>query len=219
MSTMIIVRFFLTLFVFAVITLPANASDPLPRAQVFLDGIENRYAGNSFSAEFVQTSTLSALDISETATGKAWFSHPGKMKWQYLSPERHDIITNGKTLWIYRPDENQVMQGDAAQFFKSGTGGAFLSDISVIRKNYDVSLGQTGEDWVELSLEDPAGNPDIHRIIIRISVMEFHIFSVTTINAVGDTTRFELNNILFQPMPKDWFEFSVPPGVSVIDMN
>jgi outer membrane lipoprotein carrier protein len=219
MSIMIIVKFFFTLFICAVISIPVTASDIRPRAQEILDGIENRYAGNSFSADFVQTSTLSALEISETATGKAWFSHPGKMKWQYLSPERHDIITNGKTLWIYRPDENQVMQGDAAQFFKSGTGGAFLSDISLIRKNYDVSVVQADDAWVELSLEDPAGNPDIHRIIIRVAVLDFHIFSVTTVNSVGDTTLFELSSIVFQPMPEDWFEFTAPPGVSTIDMN
>ncbi len=216
---MIIVRCFFTLFVCAAIALPVAASDTGPRAQVILDGIETRYAGSSFSATFVQTATLTALDISETATGRAWFSHPGKMKWQYLSPERHDIITNGKTLWIFRPDENQVMKGDAAQFFESGAGGAFLSDISLIRKNYDVSVGETCDDWVELILENRSEIPDIRRIILRVSVENFHIPIVTTVNAAGDTTRFELNDIHFQAMPEDGFEFDIPPGISIIDMN
>lgn len=214
-----IVRFFFTLFVCAAITLPVAASDTGPRAQVILDGIEARYAGSSFSAKFVQTATLTALDISETATGKAWFSHPGKMKWQYLSPERHDIITNGKTLWIFRPDENQVMQGDAAHFFESGAGGAFLSDITLIRKKYDVSVGEARDDWVELILENRSEMADIRRIIIRVSVENFHIPIVTTVNTAGDTTRFELNDIHFQAIPEDGFEFDIPPGVSVIEMN
>ncbi|MCF8092323.1 MAG: outer membrane lipoprotein carrier protein LolA [Desulfotignum sp.] len=215
---MIFIRIFFIILFFGS-CMPAMASDDRSLEHTILDGIENRYADNSFSAEFIQISTLSALDINETASGRAWFSHPGKMKWQYLSPERHDIITNGKTVWIFRPDDNQVMQGDAAQFFQSGAGGAFLSDISLIRKNYDVSVKQTTKDWVELLLEDQSGNPDIQRIILRVSRKLFHISKVTTVNAFGDTTRFEFNNINFYQMPDDRFEFTIPPGVSVIDMN
>jgi outer membrane lipoprotein carrier protein len=199
--------------------MPVTASDNRSLEQTVLDGIEDRYGGNSFLANFSQTSTLSALDITETASGQAWFSHPGKMKWQYLSPERHDIITNGKKLWIFRPEENQVMQGNAAQFFQSGAGGAFLSDISLIRKNYTVSVHETTNEWVELLLEDLTGNPDIQSIIVRVSHQDFHICQVTTVNAFNDTTRFTFTGIRFLQMPDDWFEFTIPPGVSIIDMN
>ncbi len=200
-------------------TIVGYASDTPHLEQRLLDGIENRYANQGFSADFSQTAILAALDIKESASGQAWFSHPGKMKWQYLTPERHDIITNGKDLWIFRPEENQVMRGDAAQFFRSGAGGAFLSDISLIRKNYDVSITETTDDWVELLLEDTSGNPDITSIIIRVSSQNFHIFQVTTVNAFSDTTRFEFTNIRFQQMQDDWFDFTIPPGVNVIDMN
>ncbi|MCA1794165.1 MAG: outer membrane lipoprotein carrier protein LolA [Desulfotignum sp.] len=200
-------------------TIAGYASDTPPLQQRILDGIENRYANQDFSADFSQTATLAALDIKEIASGKAWFSHPGKMKWQYLTPERHDIITDGKDLWIFRPEENQVMRDDAARFFKSGAGGAFLSDISLIRKNYDVSVAETTDDWVELLLEDTTGNPDITSIIIRVSSQDFHIFQVTTVNAFSDTTRFEFTNICFQQIQEDFFDFTIPPGVNVIDMN
>ncbi|MEE4365441.1 MAG: outer membrane lipoprotein carrier protein LolA [Desulfotignum sp.] len=198
---------------------PGNASDISALAQTILDGIEERYAGKSFSADFFQTSTLAALDIEETASGKALFSHPGKMKWQYLSPERHDIITNGTDLWIYRPEENQVMQGDAVRFFQSGAGGAFLSDISLIRKNYTVSVKEATDDWVELLLEDQADNPDIQRIIIRVSRSRFLISSVTTENAFGDTTHFAFTDIRFQSIPDERFDFTIPSGVNILDME
>ncbi|MCF8089083.1 MAG: outer membrane lipoprotein carrier protein LolA [Desulfotignum sp.] len=197
----------------------AAASDTRSLEQTVLAGLENQYAGRSFSAEFKQTSVLSALDISETASGKAWFSHPGKMKWQYLAPERHDIITNGQTLWIFRPDENQVMIGDAAPFFASGAGGAFLSDISQIRDNFSVSVAETTDQWVALQLEAPPGNTDIQSIRIQVSRTDFQIQTVTTVNNVKDITRFELSDIQFQDMPDNWFEFEIPSGTHIIDMN
>ncbi len=197
----------------------AGASDSRPLAQTILDGLERQYTGRCFSAAFVQTSVLSALDITETASGRAWFSHPGKMKWQYLVPEQHDIITNGKTLWIYRPDENQVMKGDAAPFFASGAGGAFLSDISQIRENFSVSVGETTSQWVELVLDASPDNPDIQSIRIQVTRNQYHIMKVVTQNKAGDITRFEFHDIQFQERPDTWFEFTVPPGTSVLDMN
>jgi outer membrane lipoprotein carrier protein len=197
----------------------AAASDNRSLEQTVLDGLEDQYAGRSFSAEFKQTSVLSALDISETASGKAWFSHPGKMKWQYLEPERHDIITNGQTLWIFRPDENQVMIGDAAPFFASGAGGAFLSDISQIRDNFSVSVTETTDQWVELQLDPPSENAEIQSIRIQVSRTDFQIQTVTTVNTAKDITRFELSDIQFQDMPDNWFEFAVPSGTHIIDMN
>lgn len=184
-----------------------------------LDGLERQYTGRSFTASFVQTSVLSALDITETASGRAWFSHPGQMKWQYQAPERHDIITDGKTLWIYRPDENQVMKGDAGPFFASGAGGAFLSDISQIREHFSVSVGDTTDQWVELLLDASPDNPDIQSVRIQVTRKECQIMKVVTKNKAGDITRFEFDDIQFQELPDTWFEFTIPPGTSVIDMN
>ncbi|MEX1299051.1 MAG: outer membrane lipoprotein carrier protein LolA [Desulfotignum sp.] len=197
----------------------AAASDTGAAAQSFLNGLEKQYAGRTFFATFTQTSVMTALDISETASGRAWFSHPGKMKWQYLEPERHDIITDGNTLWIYRPDENQVMRGDASQFFASGAGGAFLSDISQLRDNFTVTVFESTDQWVELQLDAPPDNPDIQIIRIQATRKDFQIQTVTTVNTVGDVTRFELSDIQFLQLPDNWFEFTVPPGTSVIDMN
>ena len=197
----------------------AAASDTGAAAQTILAGLEHQYAGRSFSATFTQTSVMTALDISETASGRAWFSHPGKMKWQYMEPERHDIITNGTTLWIYRPDENQVMRGDATPFFASGAGGAFLSDISKLRDNFTVTITESTDQWVELQLDAPPDNPDIQTIRIQVTQKDFQIQTVTTVNTIGDVTRFELSDIRFLELPDNWFEFAVPPGTSVIDMN
>lgn len=197
----------------------AAASDTRSLAQTFLDGLEKQYAGRTFSAIFTQTSVMTALDISETASGRAWFSHPGKMKWQYLEPESHDIITNGNTLWIYRPDENQVMRGDASQFFASGAGGAFLSDISQLRDNFTVTVAESTDQWVELQLDAPPDNPDIQIIRIQATRNDFQILKITTVNTLGDVTLFELSDIRFLELPDDWFEFAVPPGTSIIDMN
>jgi len=184
-----------------------------------LNAVEKKYSGKSFEANFKQISRLAALDITETASGRAFFSHPGKMRWKYLMPEQHEIITNGKFLWIYRPGENQVMVGNASQFFNAGAGGAFLSDISLIRKNYSIVIKKRTVDYVEINLTSKKDIPSISSIVIQISQKTNEIKRVVIYNEYDDTTLFEFSDIQFTKMDQNLFEFQAPKGSNIIEMD
>ncbi len=217
--------FLLTLLVFFIFNSTLSAGQVDIPGEEILSNIEKKYTGKSFQADFKQISKLTALDIVETATGKAWFSHPGKMRWLYLTPERHEIITNGNDLWIFRPDQDQVMRGDAKKFFKAGTGGAFLSDIGLMRENFTIETieteetNKTDETHVTLLLTAKQKNPDMDSITIKVSSKTHEIQQVTTHNAYGDTTMFEFSNIQFNQIDESVFEFKVPDGLNIIDMD
>jgi len=197
----------------------AAATETENTKEAVLSAIEKKYSGKSFEASFYQISKLAALDITEKASGKASFSHPGKMKWEYLEPEQHEIITNGKSLWIYRPEESQVMQGEADSFFKTGAGGAFLSDIALVRKNYIITIKDITDEYTELDLAAKNETPDISLIVIRVSKKTSDITRIVTRNAYGDTTLFEFNDIRFLSIDPARFEFTVPKGANVVDLE
>ena len=184
-----------------------------------LTRIENRYADADFTAEFEQISRLKALDMNEKASGKAFFSHPGKMKWSYTAPTQHRIITDGTTLWIYRPDQHQVVTGDADQFFKSGAGGAFLSDISLVREKYDIEIKENQKDRFLLRFTPKVSRPEITSITIEVTKKTFTIKKVVTANAYGDTTELVFSDIQFENLDNGMFEFEIPDNVDVIRMD
>ena len=192
-----------------------------PETLEILNRMEKKYAGRDFTADFHQISTLTALEITETASGKAYFSHPGKMRWEYLVPTRQEIVSDGKNLWIYRPDENQVVKGDALAFFKAGAGGAFLSDISLVRAQYKARIGKnpTDADHITLILEPKKESQEIQSIHIRILKKNDHIVQVTTINPYGDETTLEFWNIAFEKIDNGVFQFCIPEGADIIKMN
>lgn len=209
-------------FILICLTFPVSnlySQENEDKKEAVLKAIEEQYKGKSFQAQFSQASTLAALEITEKASGKAWFSHPGKMRWLYLSPDRHEIITNGKDLWIFRPEENQVMKGDAASFFKSGAGGAFLSDISLIRKLFLIELENLSQTHATLILKPRNKTPDLTAITIRIARKTNEIQEVVTQNAYEDTTSFKFTNISFTPLADSKFNFIIPEKVSVIEMD
>jgi len=60
-------------------------------------------------ARFVQDSYLAALDASERSSGQVWFEKPGRMRWEYESPEKQLFVVREETVWLYQPESNQVL--------------------------------------------------------------------------------------------------------------
>ena len=186
-----------------------------------LSGVEERYAGDGFEARFHQESTLKAMDITDTAEGRLLIKRPDKMRWEYETPERQLVITNDDTLWIYRPDDNQVMIGSAPEFFKGGKGASFLSDIRRIRKHFNVSLdGFKAGDHYTLKLIPKDEKLDIVSILMTISEASFEVTNVTTANSYGDETYIRFDGYRFNLTPADAdFVFQSPDGADVVRLE
>jgi outer membrane lipoprotein carrier protein len=183
--------------------------------------MEKHYAGNSFKAEFVQESTVKAMEITDFASGKIMVRYPGKMRWEYEKPEKQVIITDGFKLWIYRPADNQVMTGSAPAFFSDGKGASFLSDIALIRKKFNISLVESKDDFFyELNLKPLEKTLDVNDIRLSVTKTTFTVIRVVTYNSYGDENRIEFLNHEFKADLKDaLFSFEAPEGADVLQMD
>ena len=183
--------------------------------------VEKHYSGTGFSAQFTQMSTIKAMDITDTASGKAIFKRPGKMRWEYETPERQIIITDGNTLWIFRPDDNQVMIGKAPSFFKGGKGFSFLSDMKEIRQKFDIRLEEKApEGFFVLTLFPKEKTYDVVKIQLIISKKVFDIVEIKTYNSYGDETWFGFSNIQFkQKIDDSLFHFNIPKDAEVLNLD
>ncbi len=192
-----------------------------PALDRILDGMEKKYANSSFSATFLQESTIKAMELTDFASGKVYVRHPGKMRWEYEKPDRQIIITDGYKLWIYRPEDNQVMTGAAPEFFRDGKGASFLSDINLIRQKFDIEfLEEETSLFHELKLTPREKNMDVARIRLSVSMSTFTVMRVITYNFYGDETRIELLNSKFgMALDEDLFSFKIPEGVDVLKID
>jgi outer membrane lipoprotein carrier protein len=176
---------------------------------------------HGFSARFFQTSTLQAMKITDSANGQAYFKKPGMMKWEYIKPDRQQIITDGSTLWIYRPDDRQVTVGEFPSFFGGGKGAGFLSDIGMIREKFLVALGDSRiENERMLKLWPKKKDIDLLVIHVFVSRETCDILRLVTYNSYGDETRIEFTDINFSNIqPAESFHFDIPPGTDVIQYD
>lgn len=186
-----------------------------------LDGIEKAYSGKGFSAAFDQEATIKAMQITDTARGELFVRRPGKMRWEYTAPEPQIIISDGASLWVYRPLDKQVMTGKAPAFFGDGKGAGFLADIRQVRRGFDVELEETamGGEY-RLRLTPKQKTPDVTAIHLSISADTFIITDVLTVNAYGDETWIKLRDYRFdQDFENEVFAFDIPPGTDVLKLN
>ena len=186
-----------------------------------MERVEKRYAVSGFFARFTQASTLKALEITDTASGKVFVKRPGMMRWEYEKPDRQIIITDGKMLWIYRPEDNQVMLGKAPVFFGDGKGAGFLSDMKLVRRKFSIALEkkESANNYV-LKLIPRKKTLGISVIYLSISKKTFNIVQIVTYNSYGDETRIELDDIqVKQNMENSGFTFKIPEGVDLLQLD
>ena len=189
-----------------------------------LQNVENKYTNSKFAADFIQRSTIKAMNITDTATGKVYIKYPGMMRWEYEKPERQIIITDADKLWIYRPEDNQVMTGKAPTFFRNGKGASFLSDIRIVREKFDISLESSppsdSDLFYHLKLIPREKTLDISEIRLMVSRKTFNVLQIETLNFYGDETRIDLVNFAFGvDIDESLFSFRIPEGVDVIQID
>ncbi len=186
-----------------------------------LKKVEKRYALSGFTADFFQSSTLKALNITDTAVGKISIKRPGKMRWIYEAPERQSIITDGTRLWIYRPDDNQVMLGVAPSYFGGGKGASFLTDIREMRATFDITL-ETPDvpDRYKLKLVPKQKSVDVTHVSVWVATQTWEVREVATYNTYGDETRMEFSHIEFiDDLPDPLFMLTIPDGTNVMQLD
>jgi len=196
-----------------------HAESQLPLDEI-VKKVEQHYSASGFHARFDQQSTIKAMQITDTATGRIYVKRPDKMRWEYDFPEKQTVVTDGRTLWIYRPEDNQVMVGKAPEYFGGGKGASFLSDIKTIRTHFSISLEKPDDRYYQLKLIPRQTGYDLTSIGLSVSKDTFDIVEIITLNSYLDRTRISLTHIAFDDTLNDsLFTLIIPEGTDVLELE
>jgi outer membrane lipoprotein carrier protein len=157
-----------------------------------LNDVVKKVEGNyknivAFRGSFNQTATLKTLNKVQQAQGDLFYKSEidaikktkivNKFKWEYKTPTEQEIISDGKTLWMYFPENRQVYIYDLTETFAqevAGEGqipGNFLTSLGDLRRDFNVQWG-TPRD------RDARGNYIIELVPKRPMVNVRNIFLV-----------------------------------------
>ena len=121
----------------------ASPSLTEPSLSEIVNAVQERYQRTtSFRATFEQEAYNKSLGRTRTANGRVSIVRPGKMRWQYVKPDKRLIVSDGQTLWLYFPENNQVMVGDATR--QSGFVRVFLAGDGKLGEDFEIEAAPKG---------------------------------------------------------------------------
>ena len=200
-------RFTITACSFAVAPL-ALAGEGADRAQHYLDEV------TSLSAHFSQTIVDPSGKTMQTSEGTLQLKRPGRFRWSYAAPHEQLVVADGKRLWLYDPELEQVTVktldatlGSTPAMLLSGTGR--LSDAYDVVRDYE----QDGMTWVELTPHESKG--DFARVRLAFAGVELRRMELT--DSLDQTTSIDLSQVEHNPtLGDELFTFTPPPGTDVV---
>ena len=190
---------------------PARADAP---ARLVAE-IRRAYSGvQDLEARFIQTSRMVSSGLEQEARGRVVLGRGGKMRWTYEGDDPQEIVSDGRTLWIYQVRDRTVIRQDLASL--SPTARVALDLLGGLEGVEDrFALGSCGDRCLVLAPRDP--ETDIKRVEIELAPDRPQVRSVTTEDLLGNRTRVVFEDVRTNVgVPDEVFAFRVPEGVQVV---
>ena len=194
---------------------PVNAVDK----EKLLDDVESSYRSISdLTSAFQQNSFFLGLNQRVLSRGTVHFKKPGMMDWTYEDPEKQRFIADGKTLWFYQPDLNQVTVGNFTQSFSSDLPVSFLLGIGHLKADFNVVESCGSEAGIIIKLQPKTPDQSLDEFYLLVEKNKHSPLGAKIVDVGGNETAiiFE-KTVLNSSLKEDRFQFQIPKGVDVID--
>src|SRR5437879_2083883 len=207
-----------------------------PDAKIIVNRLETRYrSARTLQATFLERYIENGR-IVRIEAGIVYFRRPGKMRWEYQSPEKNLFLVDGKTAWFYVPADHTVTRVPAKQSTDWRTPLALLAgemNLSRICARVDFATDEKpdkdGDVLLSCQLEgsenmaDPAwknGAPHAKRDLLLLEVAHdtHQLVRIVVPDAGRVEIKFKFKSLHFEPpVPDSFFRFEVPPGVAIVN--
>lgn len=184
----------------------AGGRDDLNAFTKGLKGLDGQFTQQVFDAQG---------KLKEASSGKVAVSAPRLFRWEYVKPYPQLIVADGKKVWVYDPDLQQVSvrpQGAEEQ----NSPLAVLVDPSKLDKQFVVKdAGASGGlNW--LSLAPKAGN-DAGLRSARLGFGKMGLAKMHFVDARGQRTEISFSSWKRNPAFRaGTFKYTKPKGVDLI---
>jgi outer membrane lipoprotein carrier protein len=199
---------------------PVLAAESQSAAQI-ADGLQKSYDSIvDFVADFRQDTQVKTLNRSLKAWGKLSFKRPGKMLWLYEEPKAQFVLADGRFLYFYQPEQNQVIKSPLKNAFRSDIPLSFLLGLGNLRKDFIPTLKSMDETQHVLRLEPRADVGGVGEILVGVSKATSDILWVSVRDAASNLTTLRFSAMRKGVGLKDsLFIFQVPFGADIVEMG
>lgn len=196
-------------------TKPPTADDIIGKVQSFYQDTQK------LRADFRQEFTNTTFGKTSKSDGTVYIAKPGKMRWDYVKPEKKYFISDGTTLWVYEEAAKQAFEKTLKDEILP-VAVTFLYGKGDLRAEFTASLdpGKYGgpEDLV-VKLAPKKPEAQYKTLWLVVDPTDFHVKESVILEATDNVNHFTFLNVKQNAQARveeKHFKFVPPSGVKVI---
>ena len=190
-----------------------------PPAADIAAALQRRYDTiKDFSANFTQTYEGGPLRRKAKESGTVAIKKPGKMRWDYTTPEQKLFVSDGRTMFMYFPADKQVMKNPVPEQDEATSAVLFLMGKGDIVRDFVIRYGDTKvESAYVLRLEPRTRQAEYDWLQVTVDRETLQIRELAWGDEQGGRNAIALSNFKENAGLADkLFGFTVPRGTEVI---
>jgi len=201
--------------------MPAAGGAPASDVHSIAQAVDAHYNHlHTLQAEFSET--YRGVGIERTESGTLWLKKPGKMRWEYRSPEGKLFLSDGKHAWLYLPQDRQVRRTPVRSLDDLRSPLAFLLGKAKLEKELrglslapDVTPLEPGDVVLRGVPKALAGR--VNQVMLEVTAGD-RIARILVEEADGSETEYRFTAQQENVSVADQrFQFTPQPGVEIVE--
>jgi|SRR5689334_16732175 len=174
-----------------------------------------------FTADFTQTYQGGVLRKTSTEKGTLQVKKPGRMRWEYTSPEQKLFVSDGQKIYSYIPADRQVIVSSVPTDDRATTAVLFLVGKGDLARDFNVSYAAAAApDTIALKLDPKSRQADYDWLELVVDRESLQIRTLIAAEREGGRSTFQFSNYRENTGLADKiFTFKIPRGVDVVNAD
>lgn len=194
-----------------------------------------------FEARFEQRFVPRLFGRERLESGRLTVRRPGRMRWDYETPEEKVFVSDGENTWFHIPADRQVVVGSFGSAADGGPGAEappnpldFLTGAARIADHFEAVLlppedrgpengapaGHADPDPAPpatISLEPRRPGGELAALRLLVEPASGRLRGIDSEDFEGNRTEFRFDEFRFDDLPEETlFTFRIPPGTEVV---
>ncbi len=151
--------------------------------------------------------------------GKVQVKKPGRMRWDYSAPDKKVFVSDGTTIYLWVPADNQVTRSVVPRQDEATTALLFLVGKGNLTRDFNVSfVPKAPPETFGLRLEPKLPDRDYDWLQLGLDRKSLQIRTLAAGDRQGGQSLFTFTNFKENVGLADKiFEFKIPRGADVIN--
>jgi outer membrane lipoprotein carrier protein len=203
-------RRLLAVAVLMLVSVAASAADDsLARVDAYLGSLK------TLAADFEQIVRDDKGQVTQRASGKLTISRPDRFRWDYREPYVQTIVADGRKLWLYDADLQQVTVRPLEQGLGS-TPAMLLSGSGKAADAFSAGAVQKRGDFTWCTLQPKQRGSDFERVSLAFDA-KGELAAMELVDKLGQSTQIGFGKLARNgKVDESAFRFVPPKGADVI---